>query len=75
MATLDPPKPLQYITDSDGRRTGVLLDIRVWDALADWIENALDTQLAVGALKELPAGGRPHDAGWLSWEEVREHWR
>lgn len=57
MATLDLPATVQYLTDSEGRRTAVLLDIRAWESIVDWIENATDTQLALKALKELTAGG------------------
>lgn len=74
MATLDRPLTVQYVTDSEGRRTGVLLDIRAWESVVDWMENSTDAQLAVKALSELHAGGGPQGAGWVSWDEVREDW-
>lgn len=68
-------KPIQYLTDGEGRRTGVFLDMASWEALLAWIEDATDTQLAVRALGELAAaGGRPEKAGWLRWSEAREDW-
>jgi hypothetical protein len=74
MATLDLPKAVQFVTDNEGRRTGVLLDIEAWESIVDWMENATDARLAVKALKELDAGGGPQGAGWTSWDEVREDW-
>lgn len=74
MATLELPKTVQFVTDSEGRRIGVLLDIEAWESIVDWMENATDAQLAVKALKELDAGGGPQAAGWTSWDEVREDW-
>jgi hypothetical protein len=74
MAVLDLPKTVQYVTDSEGRRVAVLLDIRAWDSLVEWMENATDTRLAAKALTELHAGGGPREAGWVPWEEAREDW-
>ena len=74
MATLDPPKTVQYVTDSEGRRTAVLLDIQAWESIVDWMENATDAHLAAKALKELDAGGGAEGAEWQSWDEVREDW-
>lgn len=74
MATLEAPKTVQYVTDSEGRRVGVLLDIHAWEALIDWIENAADARLAGKALTELHEGGGPSKAGWIPWETAREDW-
>jgi hypothetical protein len=74
MATLDLPMTVRYVTDSEGRRTAVLLDIQAWESIVDWMENATDAQFAVKALKELDAGGGPQSAGWTSWDEVSEDW-
>ena len=74
MAVLDGPKAVQYVTDSEGRRVGVLLDIQAWEALVEWIENATDAHLAVKALTELHEGGGPRKAGWVAWETTREDW-
>ncbi len=75
MRKIQASKPVQYLTDGEGRRTGVFLDMDSWEALLAWIEDATDTQLAVRALRELAAaGGRPEKAGWLRWSEVREAW-
>ncbi len=57
-------KSVQFVTDDAGQRTGVLLDIRAWEALMAWIEDTTDTRLAARALRELAAaGGRPSEAG------------
>lgn len=74
MATLDLPKTVQHVTNSEGRRTAVLLEIQAWESIVDWMENATDAQLAAKALKELDTGGGPEGAGWTSWDEVREDW-
>lgn len=74
MAALDPPKRVRYVTDSEGRRTAVLLDIQAWESIVDWMENATDAHLAARALKELDAGGGPESAGWKSWDDVRDDW-
>jgi hypothetical protein len=74
MAVLHGPKAVQYVTDNEGRRVGVLLDIRAWDALLEWIENAADVQLAVKALTELHEAGGPGNVGWVLWDTAREDW-
>lgn len=69
------PKALssvRYVTDSEGRRTGVLLDLQTWESVLDWIEEATDAHAAAKALTELAAAGSPEKAGWLAWDEVRE---
>lgn len=65
---------VRYVTDSEGRPTGVLLDIKTWKSLLAWVEDATDTQLAAKALTELAVAGSPEKAGWLDWDEVREDW-
>lgn len=61
--------------DDKGQRTAVLLDIRAWEMLIKWIETVTDTKVAAQALQELHlAGGRPEQAGWLAWEDIREAW-
>jgi hypothetical protein len=67
-------KTVQYVTDSEGRRTGVLLDIRVWESLVEWIEDATDTRVAVKALTDLAAAGGAREAGWVPWKDAREEW-
>lgn len=74
MTNVEALKKVQYVTDSDGRRTAVLLEIHAWESLLQWIEDALDAQAAVSALNELRAAGGPQKAGWPSWEDVREDW-
>ena len=74
MATIAALSSVQYVTDSDGQRTGVLLDIGTWESLVEWIEDATDTQVAVKALTAMHAAGGPEKAGWLAWEDIREEW-
>ncbi len=68
-------KSLRYIIDEQGRRTAVLLDIREWELLLNWIETVTDRKIAVEALEELQkSGGRPQQAGWLAWDDISEEW-
>ena len=74
MATSAALKPVQYLTDPEGRRTGVLLDIRAWESLLRWLEEATDVQTAATALQKVQEAGGTREAGWISWEEAREDW-
>lgn len=74
MAVLDGPKTVQNVTDSEGGRVGVLLDVYAWNALVEWMENATDAHLAVEALIELHEGGGRRKAGWAPWKTAREDW-
>lgn len=68
-------KSMQFVVDDKGQRTAVLLDIRAWEMLIKWIETVTDTKIALQALQELQqVGGRPEQAGWLAWENIREAW-
>ena len=76
MTVTEALKSAQFVVNSDGRQTGVLLDIEAWEALIDWIDDITDIKLASEALAELEtAGGRPAAAGWLDWNTIREEWR
>lgn len=75
MITNEALKSIQFVVGDKGQRTAVLLDIRVWERLIQWIETVTDTKIAVQALQELQqADGRPEQAGWLAWEAVCEDW-
>lgn len=66
---------VQYVVNESGERTAALLDIEAWETLVDWIEMIVDTTVAGQALTELSAaGGRPQQAGWLAWDNLRELW-
>ena len=63
MSITEALKSVQFVVDSQGQRTGVLLNIQAWDALVNWIEDVTDTRIAVQALTQLQAaGGRPEQA-------------
>lgn len=75
MVTGEALKSVQFVVDDKGQRTAVLLDIRAWEILIKWIETITDTKIAVQILDELQqAGGRPEQAGWLAWDDIREEW-
>jgi len=65
----------QFVIDNKGRRSAVLLKINEWEKLINWIENIIDTKIAMQSLSELQqSGGNPEQAGWLAWEDIREEW-
>ncbi len=67
--------PPQFVVDATGRRTAVLLDVRSWELLSDWVETVTDVKVAHLGLQELvDAGGRPEQAGWLEWDNIRDAW-
>lgn len=67
--------PPQFVVDAKGQRTAVLMDMRSWELLSDWIETVTDAKIAQHSLRELEdAGGRPEQAGWLDWETIRDAW-
>ncbi len=65
----------QFVVDNKGRRSAVLLKISEWEKLINWIENIIDSKIAIQSLSELKRlGGNPAQAGWLAWEDIREEW-
>jgi hypothetical protein len=72
MPVVEALKSAQYVVDKNGHRTGVLLTMQAWQSLMDWIEDIADARLATEALTALQAaGGRPEEAGWLAWDDIR----
>ena len=75
MTIVEALKSAQFVVDNEGQQTAVLLDIQSWEALINWIEDITDLKIAAQALTELEvAGGRPQQAGWLAWDDIREEW-
>ena len=75
MSVAEALKSVQFVVDSEGQRTGVLLNIQAWDALVNWIEDVTDARIAAQALTQLQAaGGRPSQAGWLAWDDISSEW-
>ncbi len=75
MIIVEALKSAQFVVDNEGQQTAVLLDIQSWEALINWIEDITDLKIAAQALTELEvAGGRPQQAGWLAWDDIREEW-
>ena len=76
MTVIEALKSAQFVVDTSGRQTAVLLDIQSWEALLNWIEDITDIKIATHGLTELEmTGGRPQQAGWLDWDEISEEWR
>lgn len=68
-------KSVQFVTNRQGERTAALLDIHAWKILIRRIEDITDTRISLEKIRELEAaGGRPENAGWLAWENIREEW-
>ncbi len=75
MTIVETLKSAQFVVDNEGQQTAVLLDIQSWEALINWIEDITDLKIAAQALTELEvAGGRPQQAGWLAWDDIKEEW-
>lgn len=71
----DAIQPLQFLVDAEGQRTAVVLDVRAWELLSEWVETVTDSKIALQSLTELQtAGGRPEQAGWLLWDQIRDAW-
>ena len=63
---------MQFVVNFEGKRTGALLSMAMWEALMDLLENQEDAAVTQQALTELKsAGGRPEQAGLLAWELVK----
>lgn len=76
MTVVEALRSAQYVTDSAGQRTAVVLPMQSWQSLLDWIEDVADAQDAAEALSALQAaGGRPQAAGWLPWDSIRAEWK
>lgn len=75
MAIVEALQSAQFVVNGQGHRTAVLMDIQAWDTLIEWLEDVIDTQIAVQSLTDLKTvGGRPQNAGWIEWDEIREAW-
>ena len=71
MTALDLLQSVQFVTVK-GKRLAVM-GADEWEAMIEWLETLVDTQVAKEACAELrAAGGDRQKAGWLRWDEVRE---
>jgi hypothetical protein len=55
----------RFVVDSDGQRTEVILPVKAWEALMDWLEDMEDTAI----IRERWAD-RQVRASWPSLDEV-----
>lgn len=75
MTVLESLKSVQFLVNQQGQKTAVLLDIQDWEQIINWIETNIDIKIATQAMQALEnAGGRPKQAGWLAWDDIREEW-
>jgi PHD/YefM family antitoxin component YafN of YafNO toxin-antitoxin module len=66
------PKKIQYVIGSKGKPTGVLVDLKTWEAILEALEEADDIALAREALAKLDAaGGISEKAGFIPWGKAR----
>jgi PHD/YefM family antitoxin component YafN of YafNO toxin-antitoxin module len=57
----------RYITDADGKRTAVILDIATWERLLDELEDLEDIQAIYEAKQALARG----EEELIPWEQVK----
>lgn len=57
-------KTVQFVVDQDGKPSGVVLDIHVWEILLTLLEEVADRELVHDRLKTWRA-----KTGWTHWEE------
>ncbi len=75
MTVVEALQSVQFVVDNQGKRNAILLDIQAWETLIKWIEDVTDTKIALQALSELQeAGGRPQQADWVDWNDIRKEW-
>jgi hypothetical protein len=66
------PKKIQYLIGSNGKPSGVLVDLKTWEGILEALEEADDISLARETLTKLDAaGGSPEKAGFIPWEKAR----
>jgi hypothetical protein len=65
-------RSVRFIMGEGGRETGVLLEMKDWQVLLDWLEDLEDRALVQSILPRLQRG--PQGAGALRWEEVEADW-
>jgi hypothetical protein len=69
-----------YLVDSEGKKTAVVLPVDTWEKLvADWeriveaLEDIDDIEIVRKAFADLEAaGGDRRKAGWVAWEDVEK---
>jgi hypothetical protein len=65
-------RSVRFIMSQEGQETGVLLEMKDWQVLLDWLEDLEDRALVQSILPRLQRG--PQGAGALRWEEVEADW-
>jgi hypothetical protein len=64
---------IQFVVGAEGKPTGVLLGIAVWERILQALEDIDDLALARQTLAEIEAaGGDLEKAGFVFWDEVRK---
>ena len=71
-AVEDAFRSVRFIMGQEGQETGVLLEMKDWQVLLDWLEDLEDRALVQSILPRLQRG--PERAGALRWEEVESSW-
>jgi len=65
-------KGVQFLVDKDGRPCAVQVEMKVWEAILDWLENAEDRALVKEAISRLRSGPKAGNA--RPWGEIRKEW-
>ena len=71
-AVEDAFRSVRFVMGQEGQETGVLLEMKDWQTLLDWLEDLEDRALVQSTLPRLRRG--PERAGALRWEEVAADW-
>ena len=71
-AVEDAFRSVRFVVGQEGQETGVLLEMKDWQALLDWLEDLEDRALVQSTLPRLRRG--PERAGALRWENVEADW-
>jgi hypothetical protein len=71
MTALEAVQTVQFVTIKEKRFA--VVDAEEWQALVEWLETLEDLQVFKESYDTLAqAGGDRQQAGWLSWQDVRD---
>jgi hypothetical protein len=63
---------VRYVVDSEGKKAAVQVDMSLWAALLDYLEDLEDRSLVKEKLRRLQEG--PQNSGALPWQDASHEW-